>query len=564
MLQGRPPFPLLKLGEMQRARRCKCWVKLGTARILGLLGLALGLLLFTCKASYFAPSIKTQPVLRPAGQSLPAEEGWYRNQVFYHIWVKSFADSDGDGIGDFNGIRSKLGYLQDLGVQALWLSPIFAAKTQHQPYGNMHGYDVTDHYSINPYFGSEEDLAQLLQEAHKRDLRIIFDFVPNHVSNAHPWFRAFLAGDPEYRDFFISRTGSGGAAPSGWRTFAGNPWHAYRKANGEKAYYYGIFSPEMPDLNYRNPKVRSAMADVLRYWLNFGFDGVRIDAAKYIFEDSETRAYENLPETLDFYHQLGSELLAPYSAKGYAKFSVLEVWDQRGRILQYLDGTEISSAFDFDFPNAVVKAIQQGKPVYVRQILAAYQKFPTGTLLADFLSNHDNVASRPMSSFSGNAEQAELAAAILLFGSALPFVYYGNEIGMEGRSGQDIRLRRRFDWQKADFQAKQPSSILQSYRRILSLRKEQPALHQGLAQPENWRGPFLAFRRSDESSGQELLFAANLSSEAAPLSTEAPENMEFLASSLSLSPEAGAALARRKADFAPYQWALFRLLDERN
>ena len=197
---------------------------------------------------------------------------WWEDDVFYEIFVRSFNDSDGDGIGDFNGIIEKLDYLNDgdpgtntdLGVSGLWLMPI-------HPSTSYHGYDVIDYYAVNPEYGTMEDFNRLLDEAHKRGIRVIIDLVLNHTSVDHPWFRA--AQDPmsEYRDWYVWSD----TEPSG------SGWHA-----SDHGYYFGIFWEGMPDLNYEHPPVTEQMHDVARYWLqDIGVDGFRLDAAKHLIED---------------------------------------------------------------------------------------------------------------------------------------------------------------------------------------------------------------------------------------------------------------------------------------
>jgi alpha-glucosidase len=215
--------------------------------------------------------------IHPAVQSsLGAESAdWYRDAVFYHIWVNAFNDSDGDGVGDIRGIIQKLDYLDDLGITAIWLSPFFESASESI---NLHMYDTTDHYRVDPRFGTNADVDELLVQAHQRGIRVIFDFVPNHVSDKHPWFQESAAGDSEKADWFVWRDGSqAGSGPWGQDVMHGHE-------NGR--FYYGVFWSGMPDINYRNQDAKDAMTNVAIYWLNRGFDGMRVDAVRYLYEDT--------------------------------------------------------------------------------------------------------------------------------------------------------------------------------------------------------------------------------------------------------------------------------------
>jgi len=214
---------------------------------------------------------------------------WYKEAVFYHIWVKSFNDSNGDGIGDLNGIREKLPYLKDLGITALWLSPIFEPHLKGE---RMHGYDTVDYYKINDKFGTQDDLNNLIIQAHKRNIKVIFDYVVNHTSNINPWFLDSKNGG-EKRDWYIWNKNPNENYSKPWGGGSWNSvWHKYRDS-----YYYGGFWSGMPDLNLDNPEVREEMANILVYWLNKGFDGIRIDAARHIFEEEVTRKIGNKKQT---------------------------------------------------------------------------------------------------------------------------------------------------------------------------------------------------------------------------------------------------------------------------
>ncbi len=216
-------------------------------------------------ASATQPSAASPTVLLASPTPTTAPRGWWREAVFYEIFVRSYNDSNADGIGDFNGITQKLDYLQSLGVTAIWLMPI-------HPSPSYHGYDVLNYYAVNPQYGSLGDFKRLLSEAHSRGMRIIIDLVLNHTSSQHPWFvEANSNPQSKYRDWYV------------WsETDQGNGWHA-----GKSGYYFGLFSEVMPDLNYRNPEVTAQMEKMARFWLNeVGIDGFRLDAAKHLIEEN--------------------------------------------------------------------------------------------------------------------------------------------------------------------------------------------------------------------------------------------------------------------------------------
>jgi len=207
---------------------------------------------------------------------------WWRSAVVYEIYVRSFADSDGDGVGDLPGIRARLPYLRDLGVDGIWLTPFFPSP------GADHGYDVADYVDVDPQFGTLADLDALVADAHELGLRVTIDVVPNHTSSEHAWFRNALA-DPSHPDRarYVFRPGRDGGLPNNWDSVFGGPAWTLDEASGE--YYLHLFAPEQPDLDWHNPQVQSDFEDVLRFWLDRGVDGFRIDVAHGLFKDSELR-----------------------------------------------------------------------------------------------------------------------------------------------------------------------------------------------------------------------------------------------------------------------------------
>ena len=428
------------------------------------------------------PTIPVTPVQPVTG--LPqGTDGypWWNDTVFYEIFVRSFYDSDGDGIGDFNGIIAKLDYLNDgdpnttadLGITGLWLMPI-------HPSPSYHGYDVTDYYDVNPDYGTMEDFKRMLDEAHKRGIRVTIDWVLNHTSSQHPWFQQ--AQDPQspYRDWYVW-SDSPTASPK-W-TLAG----------GEE-YYYANFVPEMPDLNYRNPEVIAEMEKFVRFWLeDVGIDGFRLDAAKHLIEDGSIS--ENTPETHSFY-----EGFRPfYKGINPEAMMVGEVAGGSTQVQPYLDGDELDLAFDFDLAKNFVFSAGTRKTEYFADVLKHDLDLFRPGQFATFLTNHDQ--DRAMSVLNDNVDAAKTAATLLLTSPGVPFLYYGEEIGMLGKK-PDENIRLPLQWSGADnggfttgtpwrapasdyttknieSQSADPNSLLSVYRMLIHLRNDHAALRVG-------------------------------------------------------------------------------------
>ena len=214
---------------------------------------------------------------------MPSGNEWWRSAVLYQIYVRSFADGNGDGIGDLQGIRSRLPYLRDLGVDGFWLTPFYPSP------GHDHGYDVSDYVGVDPQFGTLEDFDELVRDAHALRLRVVIDIVPNHTSSEHEWFRNAIA-DPSHpdRQRYMFRPGVNGGPPSGWTSAFGGPAWALDEQTGD--YYLHFFAPEQPDLDWHHEAVQRDFEDVLRFWLDRGIDGFRIDVAHGLFKD------QTLPE----------------------------------------------------------------------------------------------------------------------------------------------------------------------------------------------------------------------------------------------------------------------------
>ncbi len=412
---------------------------------------------------------------------------WWNDSVFYEIFVRSFYDSDGDGIGDLNGIIEKLDYLNDgdpntdtdLGISGIWLMPIF-------PSPSYHGYDVTDYYDINPDYGTLEDFSNLLDEAHARGIRVIIDLVVNHTSNQHPWFQQAKDPSSPYHDWYIWSENDPGYTGS-WGQQVWFPVYGQ--------YYYSTFTSGMPDLNYNNPEVTAQMEDVVRFWLeDVGVDGFRMDAAKHLIEEGTVQAnsastHHWWKDFRSFYKQIGPEALV-----------VGEVWDDTSITAAYLQGDELDLSFEFWWAGAVIEAVNSGNNLPLKnQMEASYSQIPD-MQYATFLTNHDQ--DRVLDQLNGDQNRMQVASALLLTSPGVPFIYYGEEIGMKG-NGIHERIRRPMQWtgdeafsgfttgspwqglgegwmisNVADEMA-DPDSIWVYYRNLIQIRNQHTALRVG-------------------------------------------------------------------------------------
>lgn len=434
---------------------------------------------------------ETDPVPSASPTALPETTQrflpWWNDTVFYEIFVRSFMDSDGDGIGDINGIISVLDYLNDgnptttddLGLTGIWLMPI-------QPSPSYHGYDVTDYYGINPDYGTIEDFKNLLQEAHQRGIKIIIDLVYNHTSSQHPWFLASKDNDPVYRDWYVWSENNPG--------FLG-PWGQQVWYQTEDGYYYAIFWSEMPDLNLANTEVTAEMNEVTRFWLEeMGVDGFRLDAARHYIEQG--RGQENTPAT----HAWLQSFFKYYKDLNPQAFTVGEIWTSTDQILEYI-GDEVDIAFEFDLAQSFLTAARGPITASLNeQMEEVLKNYPEGQY-AVFLTNHDQ--DRVMSQLEGDEARAKLAATLMLTSPGVPFIYYGEEIGMTGvKPDEDIRLPMKWSdktgvgftsgspWRAASkdrpewnvlSMMEDPGSLLSHYRNLIQLRNQYAALRTGKA-----------------------------------------------------------------------------------
>ncbi|HSB21208.1 MAG TPA: alpha-amylase family glycosyl hydrolase [Anaeromyxobacteraceae bacterium] len=464
-------------------------------------------------------------VQTPAGVS--AAPSWWRDRVAYEIFVRSFADSDGDGVGDLRGLTARLDYLNDgdpattadLGVDAVWLMPVF-------PSPSYHGYDVADYRGVNPQYGTLADLDAFVQGAHRRGIKVILDMVLNHSSSVHPWFQDSQQGPAAARRAWYSWRDA--LPTTGWR----RPWDgtlAWYALNG--SYYYGLFSPSMPDLNLGNPAVEHELVDSMKFWLARGVDGFRLDAVRHYFESADGVVVDQ-PESHAFLRRIRTALEDDHPGV----LLVAEAWAPLEIATTYRgSGDEAQLGFAFDLADALVGAAGSGDAAAVVNVLARTEAALPGEARAfdaPFLSNHDQV--RVMRALGGDAAAARVAAAALLALPGTPFLYYGEEIGMQGGAASDDRNKRTpFRWTAAapgygfttgsawfsateatgvDLASQQadPASLWNAYRRLVALRHAQPALADGDAvRPAVTGGGPGAFALLRAGAGQRVLFVAN-------------------------------------------------------
>lgn len=439
---------------------------------------------------------------------------WWNDRTFYEIFVRSFQDSNGDRIGDLQGVISKLDYLNDgnpstnndLGITGIWLMPIFESPSYH-------GYDVTDYMKVESDYGTNDDFKQLIAEAHKRGIAVIIDMDINHTSSEHPWFKNSQTAGSEYDQWYRwSDTKPTELGPWGqqvWYPLAGR-------------FYYAVFWQGMPDLNLTNPSVTDATHDIAKFWLqDMGADGFRMDGARYYVEEKDKLADSdgNLTWLKDW--------------KGYVDsvnpnaLMVGEVWTTSFVVSKYVPAS-LDMAFEFDLATAMLNSAKSGTNGGVMPIETRSQKLYPPSQYARFLTNHDQT--RLMTEVSGDVNKAKIAASMLLTGPGVPFLYYGEEVGMTGTKPDEC-LRTPMQWDATarveDFMAGKgcktneatfniasedgdQKSLLSHYHDLIHLRNDHSALRVG---------DYTAFKSSDnkvysfirQSSDETVLVVINLS-----------------------------------------------------
>jgi len=410
---------------------------------------------------------------------------WTHGATCYEVFVRSFADSDGDGIGDLRGLIARLDYindgdprtLKDLGARCIWLMPVAESPSYH-------GYDVTDYYTVERDYGSNADFKALVAEAHRRGIKVLVDLVLNHSSSEHPWFQQALRDTASpYRSWFRF------APVEGPRNRWGNSnWH--RNPHRDE-YYYGFFWSGMPDLNWETPAVMEEMKRVATFWIReMGADGFRLDAVRHLMErGAET---ENVPGT----HAVLRAYAAHVRSLAPESYTIGEVWEPLDAMLRYYPD-QLDAYFAFEVADSIIGAVRARSARGLLVPSLRLQRELPASRYAPFLRNHDQPRTR--TEFSGDVAMARVAAALLLTLPGLPFIYYGEEIGMTGNK-PDERIRTPMQWSArpgagfttgrpwqrladdsltvtVESQDADPGSLLNWYRRLIRLRAEHPALH---------------------------------------------------------------------------------------
>jgi len=479
---------------------------------------------------------------------------WWRDGIIYQIYPRSFMDSNQDGIGDLNGILQKLEYLSELGIDAIWLSPIYLSPDID------FGYDVQNYYQIDPKFGSMEDFDLLLETAHKKGIHIILDMVLNHTSDQHEWFIQSSSGkDNPYRDWYIWKDKSkAGGVPNNWQSrFGGSGWEWDEKSN---QYYFHFFYKEQPDLNWNNPNVQNAILNMIEFWLKKGVDGFRLDVFNAFFK---SESFANNPSKFglagfDRYihkYDIDQPALIPFLAKlrnlldAYPnKYAVGESFETSSeKAASYVSDVGLHATFDFSFLKNRFNAKEFHVSIQNWEKLLQDQKWPNYVL-----NNHDVPRSATRYEKNDKDERLKILAAMMLTLRGTPFLYYGEEIGM-----RDIPIRKKSDvkdtiglhywpfykgrdgcrspmqWDSTQYagfsphepwnpvnnnyryrnvkqQAEEKDSILNFYKTIISIRKNTPALQKGMYLPLTYEPQrLMAYMR--KTNDQEVIIALNFS-----------------------------------------------------
>lgn len=377
---------------------------------------------------------------------------WWHDKVAYQIYPKSFLDSNGDGIGDLRGIISKLDYLKDLGVDIIWLSPIYKSPFVDQ------GYDISDYYSIAEEFGTMEEFDELLAEAKKRNMYIIMDLVINHCSDKHEWFQKALADpDGEYADYFYFRKGKDGNPPSNYRSyFGGNCWEP---VPGTDKYYFHMFAKEQPDLNWENPTLRKKLYDMINWWLEKGLAGFRIDAIINIKKDLDFpnlepdgadglsgcwRMVENVEGVGEYLEDLKKNTFEKYDA-----FTVAEVFNMhKDELSQFIgENGHFSTIFDFsahalsDGAHGWYDAPDINFNDWRKTIINSQLQVQKCGIEANIIENHDEPrgVSRFLPEYARNPLGTKMLGTVSVLLRGIPFIYQGQEIGMQNAVWNDVK-----------------------------------------------------------------------------------------------------------------------------
>ena len=491
-------------------------------------------------------------------------DGVKRADIFYEIFIRSFADSNGDGVGDLRGITEKLDYLDGLGVKGIWITPMF-------PSHSYHGYDVLDYEAIHPVFGTLEDFDELIAEAHRRDIRVVLDFVMNHTSREHPWFQAACQADTsQYRSYFIFsenpqvdiRDGKiDMIATEGASGYDGGQWFSVPHGTTSFKYHSHFWTDWFADINYgavetaEQSDAYKAMIKAAKFWIDRGVDGFRLDAVKHIYHNATS------DENPKFLRKFYDELAAYFTSKSYFSeplYMIGEMLSEHNEVAPYYKG--LPAMFDFSswyrleyaIKNSHAKWFPKDMINYQREYAAVRSNFISGTKL----SNHDESRTRSVlgGSYAVSAERSKMACAVLLTTVGSPYIYYGEEIGMLGRKdGGDENVREPMLWDAIGSDSyrtgKYPvtknsteelvgtvrsqwsdeKSIYNTYRYFTRLRNTYPALAKGtLELPAD-------FKDWDNNNKQVMVFIREYASERLLVIHNVSENSstyEFTASKM--------------------------------
>ena len=476
-------------------------------------------LLGGCALQPGMPPVDLSPVAMQATPS-PLEDGW-QHGAFMEVFVRAYADSDGDGIGDLRGLTGRLDHLQRLGVRGIWLMPVTANAD------GDHGYATTDFRAIAPEYGTLADFDDLIRQAHARGIGVVMDYVINHSAAAHPMFVAARQGPGSpFRDWFVWAD----SGPAGWDIWGNNPWYhtagqpwlhdgdpkaLARPPAGARGFYFATFGPQMPDFNFRHPAVWDYHASSLRFWLNRGLDGYRLDAVPHLIENN-AKDWNDQPESRKLTAEL-QRLVKSYPGR----FTVCEATAQP---LDYAQPGLCGSAFAFGLESALVKAAQ-GDAAAVAKVVSYTASAPDS--IGTFLANHDKFTGRRlMDQLRGDEAAYRLAAATYLLLPGTPYIYYGEEIGQAGAAGlkDDPEIRGPMSWtadpatggfttgrpfralasnlatHNVAAQQADPASLLHHYRALLALRNQHPAVARGSFAQARADGATLSFQRKRGAS----------------------------------------------------------------
>jgi alpha-glucosidase len=527
---------------------------------------------------------KGRPTQPAARRTQPSPAPWWKHAVFYEIYPRSFKDSDGDGVGDLNGVTSKLDYLARLGVDAIWITPFYPS-----PQVDF-GYDVSDYENVDPQFGTLADFDRLVREAHKRRIRVVIDFVLNHTSDQHPFFVESRSSrtNPK-RDWYVWRDPRpDGSPPNNWSSSFGPVAWTLDRETGQ--YYYHYFYEQQPELNWRNPAVERRMFETVRFWLRRGADGFRLDAVNYLFEDPALRDNPVLPDLrpgtttgehlqvkkynrdLDDIHPVMQRLRAFADRINPQSVLVGEAYVSDWDVLMKYYGThddELHLPFNFFLVMDKVRTRLDAEAF--RSVIDASERALAGRWTTYVLSNHDIPrAYDRLGDGRHNEEIARLLATMLLTLRCTPFLYYGEEIGMattEPKTVDDVRdpVGKRYwpankgrDGERTPMQwdathaagfttgapwlpvppsaternvaaeERAPDSLLNFYRQLIALRRRSPALLDGDYTSVGDDPRVFAYRRS--ATGQTLIVALNMGGEPRTLRNFSPDFRPVLSS----------------------------------